>query len=162
MVDKRDNYEVVPFPAMRRLVVDGGRLAARRHAIHGLIEVDVTEPRRYFREHKARTGETLSFTAFAIACLGKAVDADKRIHACRNWRNQLVIFDEVNVNTAFDAETSDRAVHHDPAGSQQVGHEFYAEQCPHPHYTHPDLRVLWSDESRAVTGGDHCRSVRSE
>jgi pyruvate/2-oxoglutarate dehydrogenase complex dihydrolipoamide acyltransferase (E2) component len=111
MGESTGGYQVMPVPAARRLVIDGGRLATGRHAIHGLIEVDVTLARAYMREHKARTGESLSFTAFVIACLGQAVDRDPRVHACRDWRNRLVIFDEVNVNTMFSAEGTGRQAH---------------------------------------------------
>ncbi len=102
--------EVMPFPRLRQMMVDGGRISAGRHAVHGLVEADVTLPRQMLREHKARTGETVSFTAFLLFCLGRAVEADKRVHACRDWRNRLYIFDEVNVNTSFAAEGG-RAAH---------------------------------------------------
>ena len=37
--------------------------------------------RAYLRDVKARTGESLSSTAFMIACLGRAVDEHKYVHA---------------------------------------------------------------------------------
>jgi pyruvate/2-oxoglutarate dehydrogenase complex dihydrolipoamide acyltransferase (E2) component len=58
----------------------------------------VTRARQSIREHKARTGESLSFTAFLAACVGHAVDMNKSVHAYRNWRNQLVLFDDVDIN----------------------------------------------------------------
>ena len=67
----------------RQVTVQGGRLASRKHTVHALIEVDVTKPRRMIHEHKTRTGETLSFTAFVISCLVKTIDQNKRIHAYR-------------------------------------------------------------------------------
>ncbi|MBM2847786.1 MAG: Dehydrogenase [Anaerolineales bacterium] len=70
--------------------------------------MDVTEPRRRIHEHKARTGETLSFTAFVIACLGKAIDENKMMHAYRDWRNRLILFDEVDVNTVVEIEVDGR------------------------------------------------------
>lgn len=97
-------YKVIPFPKARRLVIDAGRLGHRKHIVYALVEVDVTKARRYIREHKARSGETLSFTGFVIACLGRAVDMDKHVQAYRNWRNQLVIFDDVDVLTMFEIE----------------------------------------------------------
>jgi len=72
--------------------------------------MDVTEARQYIREHKARTGESLSFTAFVITCLAKAVDANKEVHAHLNWWNQLVIFDEVNVNMMIEVESEGQKV----------------------------------------------------
>jgi pyruvate/2-oxoglutarate dehydrogenase complex dihydrolipoamide acyltransferase (E2) component len=101
-------YQVVRFPRERRVTVDGGRLSARKHTVHGLIEVDVSTPRQLIRAHKARTGETLSFTAFAIGCLGQAIDQHKTMHAYRDWRNRLIIFDAVDVNTMVEIEQDGR------------------------------------------------------
>ena len=54
--------------------------------IYGLFEVDVTRAREFFADHKAKTGESLSFTAFIITCLAHAVDENKAVHACRLGR----------------------------------------------------------------------------
>jgi hypothetical protein len=102
---QREGYEVVPIPVMRRFSLDAGYMGRRRHIVHGLLEVDVTDARRVIREHKAQTGEALSFTAFIITCLAKAAGEHKAVHAYRNWRNQLVIFDDVDVNTMIEIET---------------------------------------------------------
>jgi pyruvate/2-oxoglutarate dehydrogenase complex dihydrolipoamide acyltransferase (E2) component len=98
------SYKVVPFPKMRRLVIDSGWIGSRKNIIHGLIEVDVTKARQYLREYKARTGESLSFTAFIITCLGQAVETNNTVHAYRNWRNQFIIFDDVDVTTIIESE----------------------------------------------------------
>lgn len=103
---KNENYQVVPFPKIRRLMVDGGWLARQKHLIHGLVEMDVTDARRLIRAHKAEAGEALSFTAFITFCLGQAVDANKHMQACRTWREKLVIFDDVDVNTMFEVEVN--------------------------------------------------------
>jgi pyruvate/2-oxoglutarate dehydrogenase complex dihydrolipoamide acyltransferase (E2) component len=103
-------YTVLPFPLERQLIIEGGRLASRKHTVVGLIEVDVTEPRRRIREHKARTGEAISFTAFVIACLGQAVGENKAVHAYRDWRNRLILFDEVDVNMSVEIELEGRKV----------------------------------------------------
>jgi pyruvate/2-oxoglutarate dehydrogenase complex dihydrolipoamide acyltransferase (E2) component len=127
---RRVDYRVLPFPPERRITVDGGRLAARKHTIHGLIEIDVTRPRQYIREHKARTGETLSFTAFVIVCLGKAIDENKRMHAYRDWRNRLILFDEVDVNTMVEIEHGGRKMvlpHFIRAANKRTLREIHAE-----------------------------------
>jgi pyruvate/2-oxoglutarate dehydrogenase complex dihydrolipoamide acyltransferase (E2) component len=90
------------------LMVDGGRMGRQKHIVHGLFEVDVTQAQTIIREHKERTGESLSFTAFVMACLGQAIDMNRTMHAYRNWRNQLVIFDEVDINTLFEVEVDGR------------------------------------------------------
>ena len=107
---EHDTYTVLPFASERQLIVEGGRVAAQKHTVVGLLEVDVTTARRFLREHKARTGESLSFTAFVIACLGKAVGENKAVHAYRDWRNRLVLFDEVDVNMSVEIEFEGRKV----------------------------------------------------
>lgn len=104
MKPQHDAYTALPFPRIRLPMVDGGRMGRRKHTVHGLVEFDVTLARETIRRHKTQTGETLSFTAFIIACLGKAVDMNKHMHAYRNWRNQLILFNDVDVNTLFEVE----------------------------------------------------------
>jgi pyruvate/2-oxoglutarate dehydrogenase complex dihydrolipoamide acyltransferase (E2) component len=104
MSGRHNGYEVKPFPRNRQLVLDAGWLASRRHMIHALVEVDVTGPRRHIRAHRAQTGATLSFTAFVTACLGRAVDTNRHVHAYRNWRGQLVLFEHVDVIMAIEIE----------------------------------------------------------
>ncbi len=79
--------------------------------MHGLIEVDVTRVRAFLRDHKAKTGESLSFTAFLIACLGKAVDENKAVQAFRKGNKRLVLFEDVDVYTL---------VEHDVAGQVPI------------------------------------------
>ena len=83
-------------------MVDGGQLGIKRHTIHGLVEFDITRAREAIRQHKIETGEAISFSAFFLNCLGKAIDKDKQMHAYRTWRNKLVIFDQVDVNMLFE------------------------------------------------------------
>lgn len=110
MPTKSAPHQTIPYPRVRLPMVDGGRMGRQKHTVHGLFEVDVTLARRALREHKARTGEALSFTAFVLACLGRAVDTNRHMHAYRSWRNQLVIFDEVDVNTLVEVEVDGRRI----------------------------------------------------
>lgn len=105
MNPERTTQTVRPYPKERLLMVDGGRRGLRRHTVHGLVEFDITDARESIREHRAQTNAALSFSAFFLACLGKAIEQDKQMHAYRNWRNQLVIFDDVDVNMLFEVET---------------------------------------------------------
>lgn len=102
-------YHMLPYPKMRRAMSAAQRAFQRKPMMHGLIEVDVTRAREFLREHKARTGEILSFTAFIIGCVGKAVDEHKAVQAYRRGRNHLIVFDDVDVALA---------VEHDVAGQK--------------------------------------------
>lgn len=103
-----DIYQVVPFPKLRRVLAMMYPAVQRAHKIHGLIEVDVTEARRYLHEHEAQTGERLSFTAYIVACLARAVGENKSVNAVRKGGKQLAIFDDVDVDLAIERDLEGR------------------------------------------------------
>jgi pyruvate/2-oxoglutarate dehydrogenase complex dihydrolipoamide acyltransferase (E2) component len=105
MEESTPHYTVEPFPVGRRFSLDAGVRARKTHAIHGLLEMDVTRARQVIQANKARTGEGLSFTAYIIACLAKAIESDRHVHAYLDWRNRLVIFDDVDVNTMVEVDS---------------------------------------------------------
>ncbi len=104
MQKQHDGYTIIPFSKGRQIVSEVMKLGEQKHIIHGLVEVDVTEARQFIREYEATTGKDISFTAFVIACLGKAVAMNKHAHAYRKGRNSMVLFDDVDVNTAIECE----------------------------------------------------------
>ncbi len=104
MKENSGKYKVLPFPRIRHIIIDSGRLCHRKHTVRGLFEIDVTNIRKFIREHQEKTGESLSFTAFVIACLGQAVAVNRSIQAYRNLRNQLIIFEDVDVLTYIEIE----------------------------------------------------------
>jgi len=106
----KNNYEVVSFPKSRQPIVDYLAIAHSKHIVHALIDVDVTSPRRFIQEHKAKTGESLSFTAFIISCLAQAIDENKHLHAYRVGRNRLIVFDEVDISTPIEREVNGQRI----------------------------------------------------
>jgi hypothetical protein len=85
-------------------MVDGGQMGLKKHTIHGLVEFDITQAREKIRQYRVQKGEALSFSTFFLACLGKAIDQDNQMHAYRTWRNQVIIYDDVDVNLLFEVE----------------------------------------------------------
>jgi pyruvate/2-oxoglutarate dehydrogenase complex dihydrolipoamide acyltransferase (E2) component len=110
MKQQHADYQLIPYPKLRRTMAVAMRIWQRKPMIHGLLEVDVTRAREFLREHKANTGEALSFTAFIIACVGKAVDEHKAVQAYRKGRKHLVLFDEVDVATTIERDMSGQKV----------------------------------------------------
>lgn len=104
MQNEHDLFTAEPYPLTRQLMVDGGRMGRQKHTVHGLVEFDITVARETIRAHNLQSGENISFSAFFLACLGKAIDMDRQMHAYRSWRNQLITFDEVDVNMLFEVE----------------------------------------------------------
>jgi len=111
MKQQHSDDQVVPYPKIRRLMAAEFRSSHRMPMIHGLLEVDVSRARAHLREQKANTGEPLSFTAFLIACLAQAVEEHKAVQAYRKGRNQLILFEDVDVNTQIE---------HDMNGQKQA------------------------------------------
>jgi pyruvate/2-oxoglutarate dehydrogenase complex dihydrolipoamide acyltransferase (E2) component len=101
-------YTRRPFSPSRQLMTDVLDAASRKHMIHGLIEVDVTKARQRIREMREQTGESLSFTGFIIYCCARAVDMSKDVHAYRDWRNRLTIFDDVDIATGVERSAEGR------------------------------------------------------
>jgi pyruvate/2-oxoglutarate dehydrogenase complex dihydrolipoamide acyltransferase (E2) component len=106
MNKQHPDYEIVPYPKLRRVLALMYPSVQHKPMIHGLLEVDVTKAREFLRDHKAKTGESLSFTAFIATCLGKAVDENISLQACRKGRKHLVLFDEVDIATAVEREVA--------------------------------------------------------
>jgi pyruvate/2-oxoglutarate dehydrogenase complex dihydrolipoamide acyltransferase (E2) component len=106
MKQQRADYEVLPFSKYRRWMVAAYRSVQHKHMIHGLLEVDVTRARTALREHKATTGESLSFTAFLVACLAQAVDEHKAVQAFRQGGKRLVLFEDVDIYTVIEYDVA--------------------------------------------------------
>jgi len=99
------------FPREREIVVDAGYLAAGRHVIHGLLEVDITRARELLRL-EAGEGPKLSFTAFIVGSLARAIATDPRVQAYRDWRGRLVLFHDVDVVTMIEPKVGKVAIPH--------------------------------------------------
>ena len=88
---------VVELPPSRRETHNYLDLYWWKHSIYALLEVDVTRTRQFIEDHKAQTGEALSFTGYLAFCLARAVDEDKSVQAYLKGRKHLVVFDDVDV-----------------------------------------------------------------
>jgi pyruvate/2-oxoglutarate dehydrogenase complex dihydrolipoamide acyltransferase (E2) component len=108
MSDRTGPYRVVELTPARRMMINMLDLPGPKHCMYGLLEVDVTVARRFIAEHKARTGETLSFTGFLTYCLARAVDENKAVQAYRKGGKELVLFDDVNVGLMIERKMGDK------------------------------------------------------
>ncbi len=106
------SFEVRAFRRERRTVVDALEVGVRRHIVHALLELDVTRARALIRERQEKTGVRLSFTAFVVASLARAIEADRLLQAYRDWRGRLVLFQDVDVVTLVESEVDAVAIPH--------------------------------------------------
>jgi pyruvate/2-oxoglutarate dehydrogenase complex dihydrolipoamide acyltransferase (E2) component len=108
MNEKTGPYHVIDLPPARRIMINMLDLRGPTQSMYGLLEVDVTVARQFIAEHKARTGETLSFTGYLTFCLARAVDADKAVQAYLKGRKQLVMFEDVDVGLMVERKIGEK------------------------------------------------------
>lgn len=100
----------IPWPRIRELVTDALATGHRAHLAHALAEIDVSRPMAAMETYKTVLPDGLSFTAFIVSCLGRAVAEHPMLHAYRKGRKKLVIFDDVDVNTLIEKRKPDGAL----------------------------------------------------
>jgi deazaflavin-dependent oxidoreductase (nitroreductase family) len=99
--------QVVEYSKARRFMREAIRSTHHKPLMHGLVEVDVTRARAVIEAVEATTGESLSFTAFIIACVGRAVHEHPYVHALWNGRRHLIMFDDVDVLTWIERDVGE-------------------------------------------------------
>ena len=108
-MSKRKGYEISKYPESRKLVVDLMEQASKKHHVKGIITLDITDPRKIFRNYKEKTGNSLSFTGWIIACVGKAVSKHKEINSYKK-RNKIYTFDDFDVGIIMERELGGKRV----------------------------------------------------
>ncbi len=101
---KPENNSLHTFPSSRQFTINIGRLAARKHYVQALLEIDVTKGRKRIRGIKRTPGAKLSFTSWIITCIGRALAEHKQVHALRKGRAKLVLFDDVDLSILVEKE----------------------------------------------------------
>ena len=167
MKQKPNDYQVVPFPKIRRVYTEQPRDVQRKPLFHALVEVDVTKARQSLREHKASTGESLSFTAFIATCIGRAVDEHKAVQAYLKGRNHLILFDEVDVCIMVESHMGEhilplasiiRAANHKTF--REIHQEIRAAQAQNKQLTQVWKRMQWFAHLPAFIRNGFWRVVR--
>ena len=102
-------YTTEPFPGIVRATIGLLEAARRKNMIHSLVELDVTASRKNLRMLKRAEKNYLSFTGYIIHCVACAVDRNRTMHAYRNRRRQLILFEEVDVSTTIERRINGRS-----------------------------------------------------
>jgi pyruvate/2-oxoglutarate dehydrogenase complex dihydrolipoamide acyltransferase (E2) component len=100
-------FQELPWPRVRELVTDALTAGHRAHLAHGFVEFDVSRPMTRIEEYKPLVPGGVSFTAYLVYCLGRALDEHKTLHAYRRGTKKLVVFDDVDVNTLLEKRKPD-------------------------------------------------------
>ncbi len=93
----------------RKMVAASAAVTGRKRTIHSLCETDITVPRRMMREHRERTGEKLSFTAYIVYCLARVIKEHPHLNSFRRG-NRLITLDDITVSVLVEREFSGEKV----------------------------------------------------
>lgn len=104
MVKKKRNYQVKKYPKARQMTSDLFSQAVLHPAVHGLFQIDVTDIRLFFKEIEEKTGDKLSFTAYLVYCLGKAMEDNKMLNSMRKGNRKIIIFDDIDISVMIEIE----------------------------------------------------------
>jgi pyruvate/2-oxoglutarate dehydrogenase complex dihydrolipoamide acyltransferase (E2) component len=97
-----NSFTTIKFPAVRKASVDLLNAASRKNMVHAFAEADVTDVRRAIRSIRQSERRYLSLIGYIQFCATKAVVKQKQIQSYRDFRNRLVIFDDVDISTTIE------------------------------------------------------------
>lgn len=118
-------YRLEPFSTNRRMVAVSSTVAREKNNIHLMTEVDISLPRKLMAEHRERTGESLSLTAYVVTCIARAIADFPTFNAFRKGQ-QLVVFEDVTISVAFEREINGERVP-EPIGIQAINRKTYRD-----------------------------------
>jgi pyruvate/2-oxoglutarate dehydrogenase complex dihydrolipoamide acyltransferase (E2) component len=101
-------YRTEIFPSSRIATIDIGAASRMKHHIRALIELDVTEARQMIRDKKKQA--KISFNAWLIKCISKAVEECRAIHGVRKGKRKIVIFEDVDISIMIEREVQGEKV----------------------------------------------------
>ena len=99
-------FSISPNPRSRRVIVDTGAAASKRHSIIGLLSLDITRPREILR---ALPHPRPTLTAYLVACIARAAATRPGAHAARDLRNRIWTPNGCDVNVMVEVELEGRS-----------------------------------------------------
>jgi pyruvate/2-oxoglutarate dehydrogenase complex dihydrolipoamide acyltransferase (E2) component len=131
---------VEPPSRLRRVIADVGAASSRRHAVPAWFSADVTEP---WERLRARGGPSL--TVYVAGSLARAVARHPHLHAVRDLRGRLVVFDDVDVNLSVEVEAEERPF--------PMNHVLRSVQSRSLDDLHREVQAVKGDPTRSPTAG---------
>ena len=140
----KKGYRVLPFTMNRRMVAASASVAREQNNIQAIVEVDISEPRRLIREHRRRTGERLSLTAYVTTCLARAIAEHPKLNAFRRG-SKLIILDDLTISVMVEREIDGEMVP-EPFGIQAAQTMTYRQ-------IHDEIRAAQAHSNEDGLGG---------
>ncbi len=100
IIDDPRGYYIHKVTPIERLVHEFTTFSKQRNIIWAFAEADVTEALNKLKEHKEKTGESISFTAFLITVLARVVACHKEpMNAIMKKKKEIFVFQNVDFST---------------------------------------------------------------
>jgi pyruvate/2-oxoglutarate dehydrogenase complex dihydrolipoamide acyltransferase (E2) component len=92
-MNNKSGYTSTPLSFNRRAVIASATVTKEKNAIHGITEVDISEPRRFIKKYFEKTGEKLSFTAYIVSCLALVIRDYPSFNSFIKGRKHIILDD---------------------------------------------------------------------
>lgn len=102
-------YEFQKIPKSRIATFDVYEMGLRKHHVAAMLEFDVTESRAELRELK-RSGKKVSFNAFLICAIGKALAKHPEAAAYIYSKKKMFVFKDINISFIVEKTIGDKKV----------------------------------------------------
>jgi pyruvate/2-oxoglutarate dehydrogenase complex dihydrolipoamide acyltransferase (E2) component len=98
-------YEI-PYPSSRQLTFDVGRVGLAKHHVRALLEVDVTEARKFIKQSR-HTGTKISFTPWLIKTIADCVALHPPIAGVNDAkRSRVLVFEDVDISMLVEKDVN--------------------------------------------------------
>ncbi len=97
-MSNKTSCSVREFASSRKFTSDVGVLGRKKHRVQALLDLDVTACRQYLQMYRNEQNVEVSFTAWIIKCISQAIGEYKEVHAIRQGKSQLVIFEDIDIS----------------------------------------------------------------
>jgi len=113
-----------PLGFTRRMVIASVR-SNKKNAIHSMVEVDVTAPRKAMKEYQKQTGTKLSFTGYIVKCFAETLKKHSGLNAFIRGR-KLILLEDITVSVLVEREIDGKSVP-EPVAIHCAGEKSLAE-----------------------------------
>lgn len=96
-MDRIGSYHLKSFSTFRQNITLLIHEGWKKHTIHALIEIDVTDARASIQNHFEHTKEKISFTGWIVKCVAEAISQQKELNSFRKGKNHLIYFDDIDI-----------------------------------------------------------------
>jgi pyruvate/2-oxoglutarate dehydrogenase complex dihydrolipoamide acyltransferase (E2) component len=140
---KQRSYTRIPLTFNRRMVAISASITGEKNLIHSMIEVDVHDIRKILREHRDKTGEQLSFTAWIVFALAGTLIKYPHFNAFRKGR-KLVLLNDITISVLVERKLNEEKVP-EPLGIQEAQNKSYRR-------IHDEIRQAQQQENQELGG----------